>query len=91
MSETTVVESGVSAPNAEKTNANPFAVGIGNLLTGSNPEKAIGDSIDRLVEYRKNWESNELSSANDVLLWHLAALLCIKQYDARLGQYCQKS
>jgi hypothetical protein len=77
MSETTVVESGVSALNAEKTNANPFAVGIGNLLTGSNPEKAIGDSIDRLVEYRKNWESNELSSANDVLygiLQHCYAL-----------------
>jgi hypothetical protein len=57
MSESTVVESGVSTLSAEKTNSNPFAVGIGNLLTGSNPEKAIGDSIDRLVEYRKNWES----------------------------------
>lgn len=77
MSETTVVESGVSAPSAEKTNANPFAVGIGNLLTGSNPEKAIGESIDRLVEYRKNWESKELASANDVLygiLQHCYAL-----------------
>ena len=50
MSESTVVESGVSNLSAEKTNSNPFAVGIGNLLTGSNPEKAIGDSIDRLVE-----------------------------------------
>ena len=77
MSESTVVESGVSTLSAEKTNSNPFAVGIGNLLTGSNPEKAIGDSIDRLVEYRKNWESNELSSANDVLygiLQHCYAL-----------------
>jgi len=41
MIESTVVESGVSTLNNEKTNPNPFAVGIGSLLTGSNLETAI--------------------------------------------------
>lgn len=77
MSETTVLETNSPALSADKTNPNPFAVGIGNLLTGNNPEKAIGESIDRLVEYRKSWEANELASANDVLygiLQHCYAL-----------------
>ena len=46
---------------------NKFAIGIGNLLTRSNPEKAIGDAIDELVTQRISWENNELTNANEAL------------------------
>ena len=48
-----------------------------SLLTMSNPERAIGEAIDRLVFERKDWENNELTRANDVLynlLQHCYAL-----------------
>ena len=44
-----------------------FAIGIGNLLTRSNPERAIGETIDELVAQRISWENNELTSANEAL------------------------
>jgi len=46
---------------------NKFAIGIGNLLTRSNPERAIGDAIDELVTQRIDWENNELTNANEAL------------------------
>jgi hypothetical protein len=46
---------------------NKFAIGIGNLLTRSNPERAIGDAIDELVTQRISWENNELTNANEAL------------------------
>lgn len=46
---------------------NKFAIGIGNLLTRSNPERAIGDAIDELVAQRISWENNELTNANEAL------------------------
>jgi hypothetical protein len=46
---------------------NQFATSIGNLLTRSNPERAIGDAIDHLVDQRLHWENHELASSNDAL------------------------
>lgn len=46
---------------------NKFAIGIGNLLTRSNPERAICETIDELVAQRISWENNELTSANEAL------------------------
>lgn len=57
-------------PRGELKNSdapNKFAIGIGNLLTRSNPEKAIGDAIDELVTQRISWENNELTNANEAL------------------------
>jgi hypothetical protein len=53
--------------NASNDRPNPFAINVGNLLTGSNPERAIGDAIEKLVVQRKDWETNELAAANDGL------------------------
>jgi hypothetical protein len=53
--------------NASSDRPNPFAINVGNLLTGSNPERAIGDAIEKLVVQRKDWETNELAAANDGL------------------------
>ena len=44
MSEGKVIEK-----NASSDRPNPFAINVGNLLTGSNPERAIGDAIEKLV------------------------------------------
>jgi len=62
MSEGKVIEK-----NASSNRPNPFAINVGNLLTGSNPERAIGDAIEKLVVQRKDWETNELAAANDGL------------------------
>jgi len=62
MSEGKVIEK-----NASSDRPNPFAINVGNLLTGSNPERAIGDAIEKLVVQRKDWETNELAAANDGL------------------------
>ena len=56
-----------SEKNASSDRPNPFAINVGNLLTGSNPERAIGDAIEKLVVQRKDWETNELAAANDGL------------------------
>jgi len=57
--------------NSEKDSSgdrpNPLAVNVGNLLTGSNPERAIADTIEILILQRKDWETNELAAANDGL------------------------
>jgi hypothetical protein len=57
----------VNEKNASNDRPNPFAINVGNLLTGSNPERAIGDAIEKLVVQRKDWETNELAAANDGL------------------------
>lgn len=62
MSEEKVIEK-----NASSDRPNPFAINVGNLLMGSNPERAIGDAIEKLVVQRKDWETNELAAANDGL------------------------
>ena len=62
MSEGKVIEK-----NASSDRPNPFAINVGNLLMGSNPERAIGDAIEKLVVQRKDWETNELAAANDGL------------------------
>ena len=57
-------------PEGELKNSpapNQFATSIGNLLTKSNPERAIGDAIDHLVDQRLHWENHELASSNDAL------------------------
>jgi hypothetical protein len=57
-------------PEGELKNSpapNQFATSIGNLLTRSNPERAIGDAIDHLVDQRLHWENHELASSNDAL------------------------
>lgn len=57
-------------PEGELKNSpapNQFATSIGNLLTRSNPERAIGDAIDHLVDRRLHWENHELASSNDAL------------------------
>jgi hypothetical protein len=46
--------------------------GLVNLLTGKDPEKAIGTVIDRLVSEREQWESKEFSSSNERLYGLLA-------------------
>ena len=60
--------------NSEKDSSgdrpNPLAVNVGNLLTGSNPERAIADTIEILILQRKDWETNELAAANDGLYSH---------------------
>lgn len=66
MSEVKVNEKS-SSNNSSSDRPNPFAINVGNLLTGSNPERAIGDAIEKLVVQRKDWETNELAAANDGL------------------------
>jgi hypothetical protein len=66
-----------SEKNASSDRPNPFAINVANLLIGSNPERAIGDAIEKLVVQRKDWETNELAAANDGLyrlLQHCLAL-----------------
>jgi hypothetical protein len=63
----TMIKEKVDEKNASNDRPNPFAINVGNLLTGSNPERAIGDAIEKLVVQRKDWETNELAAANDGL------------------------
>ena len=46
---------------------NKFATSVGYLLTRSNPERAVGEAIDHLVDQRLHWENHELASSNDAL------------------------
>ena len=62
-----MIKEKVDEKNASNDRPNPFAINVGNLLTGSNPERAIGDAIEKLVVQRKDWEINELAAANDGL------------------------
>jgi hypothetical protein len=62
-----MIKEKVDEKNASNDRPNPFAINVGNLLTGSNPERAIGDAIEKLVVQRKDWETNELAAANDGL------------------------
>lgn len=67
MSEEKVLDINPSGELKNSDAPNKFAIGIGNLLTRSNPEKAIGDAIDELVTQRISWENNELTNANEAL------------------------
>ena len=67
MSEENVLEMNSGGELKTSDAPNKFAIGIGNLLTRSNPERAIGDAIDELVAQRISWENNELTNANEAL------------------------
>ena len=67
MSEEKVLEMNSGGELKTSDAPNKFAIGIGNLLTRSNPERAIGDAIDELVTQRIDWENNELTNANEAL------------------------
>ena len=67
MSEEKVLEMKTDGELNNSDAPNKFAIGIGNLLTRSNPERAIGETIDELVAQRISWENNELTSANEAL------------------------
>jgi len=67
MSEEKVLEMNSGGELKTSDAPNKFAIGIGNLLTRSNPERAIGDAIDELVAQRISWENNELTNANEAL------------------------
>ena len=67
MSEEKVLEMNSGGELKTSDAPNKFAIGIGNLLTRSNPERAIGDAIDELVTQRISWENNELTNANEAL------------------------
>jgi len=67
MSEEKVHEINTESPQNDSIAPNQFATSIGNLLTRSNPEKAIGEAIDHLVGQRVHWENHELANSNDAL------------------------
>jgi len=67
MSEEKVLEKLKEGKTSTIERPNRLGINIGNLLTRSNPEVAIGEAIDQLVIQREDWESNELVSANEAL------------------------
>ena len=67
MTEATVLESGLTPPEFAPNQGDNYAVSMVTLLTRSNPEKAIAEAIDHLVEKREHWERNELQRSNEVL------------------------
>lgn len=67
MSEEKVLEMLKEGKTSTTERPNRLGINIGNLLTRSNPEVAIGEAIDQLVIQREDWESNELVSANEAL------------------------
>ena len=67
MSEEKVLEKLKEGKTSTTERPNRLGINIGNLLTRSNPEVAIGEAIDQLVIQREDWESNELVSANEAL------------------------
>jgi hypothetical protein len=67
MSDTKVLESGIKPPNNAPIENKTYAESMVTLLTRSNPEKAIAEAIEHLIEKKNNWETNELTLANDIL------------------------
>ncbi len=80
MSEVEVKESVVTIGSADG-NANAPAQGtesgLLNLLTKSDPERSIGEVIDRLVSEREVWEKAELASSNQKLYGLLQSCLAL--------------
>ena len=67
MSESNVIEAGLPPVTAPTVEGGSYAQSMVTLLTRSNPEKAIAEAIEHLIEKRTHWENNELASANDSL------------------------
>ena len=83
MTEATVLESGLTPPEIAPNQGDNYAVSMVTLLTRSNPERAIAEAIDHLVEKRENWETNELHRSNEVLYGMLQH--CYMLNNAMLG------
>lgn len=80
MSEVEVKESVVTIGSADGNATAPgqgAESGLLNLLTKSNPEKGIGEVIDRLVSEREVWEKSELASSNQKLYGLLQSCLAL--------------
>jgi hypothetical protein len=67
MSESNVIGAGLPPVTAPTVEGGSYAQSMVTLLTRSNPEKAIAEAIEHLIEKRTHWEDNELASANDSL------------------------
>lgn len=67
MTEATVLETGLPPTDAAPNEGATYAQSMVTLLTRSNPERAIADAIDHLIEKRQNWEKTELHQSNEVL------------------------
>ncbi len=70
MSEVDTQQNVASIGSAEGNTAAPESgagQGLVNLLTKSNPEKAIGDVIDQLVTEREVWEKTDCARSNEKL------------------------
>ena len=67
MTEATVLETGLPPTDVAPNEGATYAQSMVTLLTRSNPERAIADAIEHLIEKRQNWEKNELHQSNEVL------------------------
>ena len=67
MTEATVLETGLPPTDAAPNEGATYAQSMVTLLTRSNPERAIADAIEHLIEKRQHWEKNELHQSNEVL------------------------
>ena len=67
MTQPTLLESGLAPPSPEQGTVNTYAQSMVSLLTRGNPERAIGEAIDHLIEQRAYWEANEQHQSNEVL------------------------
>ena len=67
MTEATVLETGLPPTDVAPNEGATYAQSMVSLLTRGNPERAIADAIDHLIEKRNHWETNELQQSNDVL------------------------
>jgi len=67
MSESNVLETGLPPVTTPTEDSGSYAQSMVTLLTRSNPETAIADAIEHLIEKRTHWENNELASANESL------------------------
>jgi hypothetical protein len=67
MSEEKVTESTHDSESKATDAPNKFATSVGYLLTRSNPERAVGEAIDQLINERVHWENHELANSNETL------------------------
>lgn len=67
MSEEKVIESKHDSESKYTDAPNRFTSSVVQLLTRSNPEKAVSEVIDQLVNERVHWENHELAKSNDAL------------------------
>ena len=67
MSEEKVIESMHDSESKYTDAPNRFTSSVVQLLTRSNPEKAVSEVIDQLVNERVHWENHELAKSNDAL------------------------